>query len=280
MIGNPIFYHSTIRKSVVAFGHLFDDISIQRTNANNVVQQIIRVPLTYAAKNKLLLRADQDPDATKDDAIVLPRMAFEMLPPFSYDGSRKLPALEKYAHKHDTIPNKLRRQYVPVPYDINFNLYIYVNNLEDGNKIIEQILPFFTPDWTISMNLITDMDLTFDVPIVLRSVSPDDTHFDGQFNQRRVMIWTLSFVMKTYFLGPIKNKPIIKFAHERIFFADNVTDAVGNTDAVGEIIVSPGLDANGDATSNASITVDANVIFVDDDYGYIESFSSGPISFS
>jgi hypothetical protein len=264
-----------------AFGTLFNEIYFHRFGDDGSIAQIVRVPLTYAPKDKLLLRAAADPDATKEMAITLPRMAFELIPPFSYDGTRKLSHLTKYVMKDETQPNKLKRQYIPVPYDLTYNLYVYANNIEDGNKIIEQILPFFTPDWTLSINIIPEMDVTLDIPIVLSGVTLEDK-YDGNFIDRRVLVWTLTFTMKTYFFGPIKSKPIIKFAFERFIVPPVGTDtsaAVANSDILQTIQVSPGLDANGNPTSNAAITVDANTIYVDDDFGFIETFSSGPITF-
>jgi hypothetical protein len=260
---------------VVAFGYLFKDMHIHRTS-NGTVQQIIRVPLTYAPKNKLLLRADVDPDTTKLDAITLPRMAFEMMPGMQYDEDRRLPPLEKWVVKDDTNPNKVKRQYIPVPYNINFNLYIYVNQVEDANKIMEQILPFFTPDWTVSINIFSELNLSFDIPIIIGTPTLEDK-YDGQFKDRRVMIWTIPFVMKTYYLGPVKSKSIIKFAHTRFFFGD--ANDVGNTDIQSSILVQPGLDANGNPTSNAAASIDANLINIDDDFGYIETYTSGPVGF-
>ena len=278
MLGNPIFFFETRKNMVKVFGTLFNDIHIQRTNANNEVQQIIRVPLTYAPKNKLLLRADKDPDASKDVAIVLPRMAFEMVG-MSYDGRRKQANLEKYISIHDNQPNRLKRQYTPVPYDLTFNLYIYVNHLDDGDKIIEQILPFFTPDWTVSVHMIPEMQVTKDIPIVLQSASLEDK-FDGEFKDRRVLVWTLTFVMHTYFFGPVKSKPIIKFVKERFFIAGtNEVANSSNNSSHGMIEVKPGMDANGAATSNASLSVDANTIYATNTFGYVESFTSGPVVF-
>lgn len=280
MLNNPIFYFATIHKLTAAFGTLFNEIYIARTTDGNT-NQVIRVPLTYAPKNKLLLRADQDPDATKMTAITLPHMAFEMMPDFQYDGTRRQPPLEKFVVKDASFPNKLKRQYIPVPYNINYNLYVYVNNLMDGQKIIEQIIPFFTPDWTVSINHIPEMGLAFDTPIILKSVQMDDNHFDQQFVERRVLVWTLSFVVKTYFLGPIKSKPIIKFAHERFYFSETVEEQAGtsNVNAQSIISVTPGLTANGEPTSNSAITVDANTIYVDNDFGFIEAYTNGPIRF-
>lgn len=284
MLGHEIFNFNTIDRMAIAFGTLFDDIRINRTNSSNTTTQVIQVPLTYAPKNKLLLRANVDPDATKPAPVTLPHLAYQIMPPFQYDGDRKLPPLEKYVALDPDNANKLRRQYVPVPYNLTMELYVYANHITDGNKIVEQILPFFTPDWTVTVQFCELTDIKFDVPITLTGVSMDDNHWDGSMTERRVLVWTLSFLVKTYFLGPVRSKPIIKFANERFLIAPDAssnTDVVANTDIIATVQVKPGMDANGAATSNASITVDANTIYATNTYGYIETFSNnGPVAFS
>lgn len=262
---------------VIAFGRIFEDMKIERFDAQKNVTQVIRVPLTYAPKNKLLLRADQDPDALKTAAVELPHMAFEISPNFEYDGSRKLSPLEKFVRLDMNDANRMKREYVPVPYNMTMNLYVYANKIKDGNKIIEQILPFFTPDWTLNIEFVPDMNLSFDVPIILTNLSLDDAHWDGNFTDRRVLVWNLSFLMKTYFLGPVKSKPIIKFPKTRFIIAPDASsnnDVIANTDILAQINTHPGMTSNGEPTSNAAISVDPNVIYATNTYGYIESFSS------
>jgi len=271
-MGHPTFFFNTKERMVIAFGRLFDGVHIERSNGT--VNQLVRVPLTYAPKNKLLLRADQDPDNLKTAAVELPHMAFEVTSDFIYDSSRKLPPLERYVHLDPTDSNKFRRQYVAVPYNLHFNLYVYINHISDGAKIVEQILPFFTPDWTLNIEFIPETKLAFDVPVVLQNVSMDDDHWDGSFTQRRVLVWTLSFVMKTYFLGPIKSKPIIKFAYERFVIDPAGSEEISNGDILAQAQVHPGMLANGSPTSNSSLTVDPNTIYATNTYGYVENYSA------
>ncbi len=275
MLGNPPYYFHTLRRMVIIFGTVFNDIIIHRTASNGAINQVIRVPLTYAPKNKLLVKADIDNDSQKPIAMTLPHMAFEMMTDISYDGGRKLPGLNKFVIKDNDAPNKLKRQYVGVPYQIPFNLYVYANHIEDGNKIIEQILPMFTPDWTVETEIIPEMGIKLDIPITLQGGIQLEDKFDGKFTDRRILIWTLPFMMKTMFYGPIKSKPIIKFANENFYFES----PIANNSPEGVLAVRPGLDANGAPTSDANVSVDANTIFIDDDYGYVETFSSGPIQF-
>lgn len=272
LMGHAPFFFNTKERMVIAFGRLFDGIHIERSNGTT--NQLVRVPLTYAPKNKLLFRADQDPDNLKTAAIELPHMAFEVASDFIYDGDRKLPPLERLVNLDTADANKFKRQYVPVPYNLHFNLYVYVNHISDGAKIVEQILPFFTPDWTLSLQFIPEVGLNLDVPIILQSVSMDDNHWDGAFTQRRVLVWTLSFVMKTYFFGPIKSKPIIKFAYERFVIDPAGSEEISNGDILAQVLVQPGMMANGSPTSNAALSVDANTIYATNTYGYVETYSA------
>ena len=273
MLGNSPFYHSLTKKSVILFGRLFDDITVVRTsNTTGAETQRFVVPINYAPKDKMLARVDADPEITRQTSIYLPRMSFEMTG-LAYDGARKLNTVSRQVVKDNSNANKLKAQYNPVPYNFDFNLYVYVKNAEDGTKIIEQILPFFTPDWTATVNLIPEMNIAMDIPIILNSISMEDT-YDGSFEERRAIIWTLNFTVKGWIYGPIVSKPIIKIANTQFFVPSggsqaNVTASVGETDVIGRITVKPGLDANGNPTSNANTTINYSSIEVDDDFGYV-----------
>jgi hypothetical protein len=132
-----------------------------------------------------------------------------------YDGSRKLITTNRIAAKDPDNPNNFKYQYNPVPYNFGFRLYVYVKNAEDGTKIIEQILPYFTPDFTISVNLIPEINVTMEIPVIMNSISQDDT-YEGNFTERRSIIWTLDFTLKGHIYGPIKKSAIIKFANSTI----------------------------------------------------------------
>jgi len=272
MFGHGVFYFSTIRKMVIYFGTIFNDLKITRTNAENDVVATLKVPLSYAPKDKMLARVDADPEITRQTAIYLPRMSFEMTG-LAYDGTRKLNTVSRQVVKDNSNANKLKAQYNPVPYNFDFNLYVYVENAEDGTKIIEQILPFFTPDWTATVNLIPEMNIAMDIPIILNSLSMEDT-YDGSFEERRAIIWTLNFTVKGWIYGPIVSKPIIKIANTQFFVPSggsqaNVAASVGETDVIGRVAVKPGLDANGNPTSNPNTTINYSLIEVDDDFGYV-----------
>lgn len=267
VLGNPAWYHQLIRKYIVVFGRIFSDIEIERTISGSRTQ-IMTVPLTYAAKEKMLTRVATDPNIDRQTAVILPVMSFEMNG-IKYDGSRKLPTVNRIAVKNIN-DNKLSYTYNPVPYNIDMRLYVYVKNNEDGTKIIEQILPFFTPDWTITMNLIPEMGITQDIPIVMNNVTFEDT-YDGDFKERRAIIWTLDFTIKAYFYGPVRSSSVIKFVNTNITIATTNTAAqsVGVDGPSARVTVQPGLLANGSPTTNASATIPYSEISIDDDYGYV-----------
>jgi len=262
MLGKD-FYFQLIRKYIVTFGKLFDNINITRTDASNNAVTIVRVPLTYANKDKFLTRVNQDPTITQQAAIVLPRMSFE-LGGLKYDGQRKLNTVGRIAVPSDS-PNTMKTIFNPVAYDINFLLYVYVKNAEDGTKIIEQILPFFTPDFTPTVHLIPEMDITMDIPVILNGAVNITDNYDGSFIDRRVMIWQLDFTMRAWLYGPVREKPIIKFVKTELF-----VDSQMQSEPVVTVTVQPGLDADGNPTSILENSVDVNTIWATDDYGFVE----------
>lgn len=261
------FYFGSIKNYVIAFGTLFNEIHIHRTDSANSTVAFMRVPLSYSSKDKMLARVIADPNIDRPTAIVLPRMSF-VLKELKYDGDRKLNTLGRSVYTTED-KNKNKYQYNPVPYNFEFDLNVYVKNAEDGTKIIEQILPFFTPDWTPTIKLIPEMNVVVDTPVILNSITSQDT-YDQQFLQRRAIIWTLSFTLKGYLFGPIKEKKIIKFANTTFFIAkqDDLYDAVGNTAPSDRVTVRPALLANGSPTTNAAASIPLSEIEADDDFGY------------
>jgi len=271
MFAHAPYYFSTVRKMVIYFGTIFNDCYITRTDEEGAVTQLMRVPLTYSPKDKLLVRVDADPEIQRQWAITLPRMGFEMTG-LRYDEDRKLNTSGMNVVKDNSDANKLKRQYNPVPYDFDFNLYIMVKNAEDGTKIVEQILPFFTPEWTATVNLIPEMNVAMDIPVVLRSVDIKD-EYEGNFETRRAIVWTLSFTVKGWLYGPVVSKPIIKISKMQFYVpqtpgANVETVSVGTSDVMGEIITTPGLLANGSPTTNSTLSIDTSLIEIDDDFGF------------
>ena len=202
------FYHQTSRKMVVGFGTLFNSLEVQRTNSSDEVTEVIKIPLSYGPKDKMLTRISGDPNLNPKVALTVPRMGFELLS-MTYDGTRKLNTMGRTV-KGGSTAQTLKKQFNPVPYNWEFSLYIFVKNAEDGTQILEQILPFFTPDFTFSMTLISSMDIVHDIPLVLNSVTSEDT-YEGDFATRRSIIWTLSFTMKGYlYPNIVDNSAVIK----------------------------------------------------------------------
>jgi len=254
------FSHNVIRKYVIIFGTLFNDIYVTRENSAGKNVDTIKIPLSYGPAEKYLSRLQGDPELTRQVATVLPRMSFEMTS-FQYDAERKRNTMNK-TYVQNADPSTVSYQYSPVPYNINFRLSIMTKNVIDGTKIVEQILPYFTPAWTPTVQLIPEMGDagTFDVPIILTDVSQEDT-YEGDFIQRRAIIWTLEFTMKAYVFGPVKNAGLIKFT------------TVNLPDQGISITTRPGLTANGKPTSNSSISIPYANIESTDDYGFINDIT-------
>lgn len=268
------FHHGTLRKYVTLFGTLFNDIWVNREDGSGNVINSQKIPLSYSPREKLLARLegienDRDP-LRQPFAIMLPRMGFEITG-FEYDSSRKLTTINKFVRQNTDNEYVRKYQYNPVPYNITFDLSIFVKNTSDGTMILEQILPYFTPEWTTTVQLISDPNITLDVPLILTGVSQDDV-YEGSFEERRSLIWTLSFTMKGFFFGPTKRQGIINLANTTFYDAtifDNIDDAIGEAEGLSRVTVTPGLDANGDPTSDANNTIDKDEISADDNYGYI-----------
>lgn len=264
------YYHELIRKYVSVFGTLFNDIQLTRRNANNDVVQVVVCPIAYGPKESWVIRANQDPNLDQPVAITLPRLGFEITN-IEYSPQRQKNNTIRNSNVLATDGNVKRSQYVPVPWDLNFSLYIMVRNADDGTQIIEQILPFFRPEWTVAMNLIPDMDITMDVPYVLQSVTLEDT-YEGAFEDRRAIIWTLDFSCKAWFFGPVSNTGLIK----RTII--NIIEPEDGTSRDSRITITPGLLANGAPTSNSAASIPISQIDADDNYGFatdIEFFTDG-----
>jgi hypothetical protein len=219
MLNNNVFYHGIIRKSIVAFGRLFSDIYIDRKSGDSVTGttiQRLQIPLAYAPKEKWLVRIEQDPTLENHTYVSLPRMSFEILG-YNYDPARKVNRMQQI--KCGDATGSVSTMYTPVPYNIDISLYVLTKTQEDGLQIIEQILPTFTPEYTMTINAVPDMNVKLDVPIILNSVAVND-EYDGDFQTRRFVTHTLNFQMKVNLFGPITGKNVI----------DTVQANVGNNE--------------------------------------------------
>ena len=261
MLSSP-FYNSLFKKYVVIFGTIFNNIKIERKNSSGGLEQTFKIPIAYGPREKFLARIEDNPDATALTAIKLPRMAFEMTD-ISYAANRKLNTVTKLVSKKNLNGvNVYDKVFSPAPYDIGFRLDIMTKTMEDGLRIIEQILPYFTPEWTISAKLLPDFDNVTDIPIVLNNISLEDS-YASDFTTRRVLTFTLNFTMKCYFFGPITESKLIKIIDVRLYPDTTANNGVVTT------MIRPGLTSDGEPTSNAELSVALSQIDEEDQYGFI-----------
>lgn len=282
MLSNDYFYFGSIRKYIALFGSLFNNVIINRTDGVGDITQIINVPVSYAQKEKMMVRMKMDPGINRQAAIVLPRMSF-FFDGLSYDAGRKRGSINKLIYPLDA--NHVKVQYEEVPYKFHFSLYVYVKNAEDGTKIIEQIIPFFKPEFTVRAYMIPNHE-AFDVSVNLMSVSHEDTD-TLSLSDNSTLIWTLRFTINGSLFGPIVTSPLIKNVNSAIYVGtwassntanleafgmSNVvinTVSAGDASLLGYYSFTPGLTANGLPTSNAAISVAANTITATQDWGVI-----------
>jgi len=211
MFSSVPFYHQCIRKSVIAFGSLFNDIYV------NMEDEILRVPLSYAPKQKWYNRIN---DGKLEDgrtfSMTLPRMGFDIIN-YTYDPARKRNTIMQTMKAHDSngvtgydsVKKEQYYRYAEVPYNIEFGLYIMTKNMDTGLRIIEQILPYFTPEFTVTVNF-TEIDKQIDIPITLSSIESEDLYEDG-LEERRTIVWTLNFEAQTYFYGPVRDSKVVLY---------------------------------------------------------------------
>jgi len=207
MLGQQ-FYNETIRKVVVAFGTMFNDIHLVRKDNTGTIIQTMKVPLAYGPRQKFLVRLREDADLTKQVAVTLPRIGFEITG-LSYDPARKLNRVQKFRKVKGDNNKQLDTQYMPVPYNVDFELYVLSKQSDDALQIVEQILPYFQPDYTVTIKDNIEMGTKRDVPIVLNGVTYEDD-YEGDFTSRRSIIYTLNFTTKFYLYGPVTSSKVIK----------------------------------------------------------------------
>lgn len=204
------FYNEILRKTVIAFGSLFNDISIKHTDNSNQVIDIIKVPLAYGPTQKFLARLEQSPDLNKPIQITLPRMSFEFTG-LTYDASRKVTTTQTFTSGLASDGTAIKKTYMPVPYNMQFELSIMSKLNDDALQIVEQILPYFQPSYNLTVELVDAINEKRDIPVILENVTFQDD-YEGNFTTRRVLIYTLRFTAKTYLFGPSQTatKDIIK----------------------------------------------------------------------
>ena len=295
MLGST-FYHQTIRKYVAAFGTLFNDINIERKNSSGAVVERVKVPLAYGPRQKWILALSDTTDQRRVLAARLPRIGFS-LTGVSYDSVRKLNTVIRNVAANTASTGSVLSQYNPVPYNFDFELFILVNNAEDGTQILEQILPYFTPEFTVTINTIPDMGIKADVPIVLNSASQSD-EYEGELATRRTIIWTLSFLLKGFVYPDVKSGTLIKSIEvnfripgdgdsdvqdleQEFIVLETTKDALATSDYIlletgdyERIMSEKSSQDIGDATVKSRYTVvpSPNTAQADSDYGFSETF--------
>jgi hypothetical protein len=235
MLDNNIYYHGLIRQSIVGFGKLFSNIYIDRKEGDSVTgdtTQRIKVPIAYAPKEKWLVRIEQDPNLDQHTYTSLPRMSFEILG-YNYDNARKTPRLGIIKRGDGTV--NMDKMFSPAPYTVDISMYVISKTQEDGLQIIEQILPYFTPEYTLTLNAVPDMAIKQDVPVILNSVTVSD-EYDGDFQTRRFVTHTLNFQLKINLFGPKGNQGVIDTVNANVGLNEDFSNPNRIYTAEGDVV--------------------------------------------
>ena len=203
------FYNEILRKTIISFGTLFNGLTIKQEGST------VKVPLAYGPTQKFLARLEQAPNLSQATQISLPRMSFEFTG-LTYDSSRKVTTTQTIAVKNPDDGTDIKKVFMPVPYNMQFELSIMCKLNDDALQVVEQILPYFQPQYNLTINLVSLINEKKDVPVVLENITMDD-QYEGDFTSRRVLLYTLRFTAKTYLFGPVTSasKDIIKTASVR-----------------------------------------------------------------
>ena len=271
MLGQT-WYFGLIRKYVTIFGTLFNDILINRVDSSDNTTKTIKVPIAYGPKERYLTRQSQNDDLLRPVSLVYPRMAFEITD-IRYDSDRKLSTIGKSTTGSSNKGN-LHTQNNPVPYNISFRLSIIARNSDDALRIVEQIIPYFTPNLNVSANLISEMNYgNITLPLTLNDVGQEEL-YEGDFTSKEYIIWTLDFTLKAFLYGPTNDSKVIKeiFINFKIPDGDITTSAIATTETEEHIYIRPGLTAGNTATSNAAASVAVANINSTDAYGFIVEY--------
>ena len=262
MLGTQ-FYNQAVRKTVISFGTLFNNIELKKI-VDGQVMEVEKVPLAYGPKQKFLYRLQGNPTDGKKVAITMPRIYFEMTG-IDYDASRKTPATQKYKTVINDEGNEVRTQYVPVPYNVSFEVGILCKSQDDGLQILEQILPFFQPSFSMSLKFIPDMDEVRDVAVVLNSVDFDDD-WEDDFSTRRSITYSMQFTCKTYIYGPYTKADVIR--------KSRIIETIGDTNVnKRHVELSYTPKAKTDINQDGQVTAaDDALVTADDDFGFNEGF--------
>ena len=197
------FYHEILRRTIISFGTLFNGLNIKHKDSSDNTTSVIKVPLAYGPIQKFLARLEQQPDLNKSTQITLPRMSFEMIG-MSYDPSRKVTTTQTFLSGASSDKASEKKTYMPVPYNMTFELGIMTKLNDDALQIVEQIVPYFQPQYSLTVDLVEAIGEKRDIPVVLESITMTDD-YEGDFSTRRVLLYTLRFSAKTYLFGPVSS---------------------------------------------------------------------------
>ena len=263
MLGTQ-FYNQAVRKTVISFGTLFNNIELKKV-VDGQVMEVEKVPLAYGPKQKFLYILQGNAADGKKVAITMPRIYFEMTG-IDYDASRKTPATQKYKTVINDEGNEVRTQYVPVPYNVSFEVGILCKSQDDGLQILEQILPFFQPSFSMSLKFIPDMDEVRDVAVVLNSVDFDDD-WEDDFSTRRSITYSMQFTCKSYIYGPYTKADVIR--------KSRIIETIGDTNVnKRQVELSYTPKAKTDINQDGQVTAaDDALVTADDDFGFNEGMS-------
>lgn len=260
------FYNKTTLKYITLFADMFNQISISRDDNTDTEVQKFVVPISYGPAQKFLARLRQNPDLDQKSAITVPRISFE-IEAISYDSSRKLAASQKLLKTSSEENSSRSFLWSAIPYNLEITMSVISKYSEDAMKIFEQVVPYFTPEVTTSVELMPGLE-PFDIPLILNGIVSEDI-YEGGFEERRAVLWTFTFTMKAWYFGPEREKKLIKFVD-----VDMYSSLSSNT-AIENINVYPGLTANGNPTSTANNSIPYLDIEFDDNYGIITEIIEG-----
>ena len=264
MLGSH-YYHEIMRKTIVSFGTLFNNVYIKHYDGQSgAVVDELRVPLAYAPRQKFLARLTQQSDLNKAVAISLPRMSFEMTS-LTYDGTRKTGMTQTF-RAVDTASSTMRKVFMPVPYNVGFELNVYCKLNDDALQIVEQILPYFQPSLNVTIDLVKSIGEKRDIPIVLNNVSFVDD-YEGDFSTRRALIYTLSFTAKTYLFGKIADNAEGLIKKVQVDTYTQTNPATAKREMRYTVTPKATTDLNAD---NVIDTVDDALVGPGDDFGFSE----------
>ena len=229
---SAIQYNKNIRKLVVAFGNLFNNITLVRYNPDATEAERFLIPIAYATKERYVMRLEDDYTLDKKIQVALPRLSFEMTG-LRYDATRKQNSnVKNFAQTNDGILS----QYNPVPYNFDFKLYLYVRNIEDASQVLEHVIPYFTPDYTMKVNMIPEMGIVKEVPVILDNADHEIIYEGNREQETRMIVWTLSFTVKGFIYG--KTSGPINVIKTSI---TNFLNSISDEDVVQFTMASPGI---------------------------------------